>query len=70
MWDIHSMMNDFIKVFPHPCFVYSADYHPSLSSIIVTGGYDRLIRVWDSTCDGNNGQVIYLLMYLGVVNGP
>ncbi|KAK3744974.1 hypothetical protein QZH41_008499, partial [Actinostola sp. cb2023] len=57
-WDIHSMMTSFIKVFPHPCFVYSAEYHPISSSVIVTGGYDRLIRVWTSTCEGINGQLL------------
>ena len=51
------MMTSCIKVFPHPCFVYAAQYHPGSPRLVVTGGYDRLIRVWTNRSEGLNGQV-------------
>uniref|UniRef100_K1S444 Jouberin n=1 Tax=Magallana gigas TaxID=29159 RepID=K1S444_MAGGI len=35
------------KLLPHPGFVYTAKFHPRLDSVIATGGYDQVIRVWD-----------------------
>lgn len=34
------------RVLPHPSFVYKAVYHPSNSHLVVTGGYDHVVRVW------------------------
>ena len=56
-WDTKNMMTSCIKVFPHPCFVYAAQYHPGSPRLVVTGGYDRLIRVWTNRSEGLNGQV-------------
>ena len=30
----------------HPAYVYAATFHPATASIIVTGGFDRVLRVW------------------------
>ncbi|XP_062592731.1 jouberin-like isoform X1 [Saccostrea cucullata] len=35
------------KLLPHPGFVYTAKFHPRLDTVIATGGYDQVIRVWD-----------------------
>ena len=51
------MMTSSIKLYPHPCFVYAAQYHPGSPHIVVTGGYDHLIRVWTKLSDGLNGKV-------------
>ena len=45
-----------MKTYPHPCFVYAARYHPQ-KSLVVTGGFDRLIRIWNKDNEGANGQV-------------
>ena len=51
------MMTSSIKLFPHPCFVYAAQYHPGSPHIIVTGGYDHYLRVWTKLSEGLNGKV-------------
>ena len=30
----------------HPSYVYSAQFHPSTSSVVATGGFDRVVRIW------------------------
>ena len=56
-WDTKVMMTSSIKLYPHPCFVYAAQYHPGSPHIIVTGGYDHYLRVWTKLSDGLNGKV-------------
>ncbi len=34
------------EVLEHPTFVYCARFHPNSLHVIVTGSYDRVIRVW------------------------
>ncbi len=35
------------EVLEHPAFVYCARFHPGAGAeVVVTGGYDRVIRVW------------------------
>lgn len=59
-WDTETMMTSSIKLYPHPCFVYAAQYHPGSPHLVVTGGYDHLIRVWTKLSDGLNGKVKWL----------
>ena len=56
-WDTKVMMTSSIKLYPHPCFVYAAQYHPGCPHVIVTGGYDNYLRVWTKLSDGLNGKV-------------
>ena len=30
----------------HPSYVYTASFHPVTHSLVVTGGFDRVIRLW------------------------
>lgn len=46
------------KVLPHPSFVYCARYHPATQNLVVTGGYDSIIRVWRLDVDDVNGQLL------------
>ncbi|CAH3016658.1 unnamed protein product [Porites evermanni] len=57
-WDMKTMMTSSIKLFPHPCFVYAAQYHPGSPHIIVTGGYDHYLRVWTKLSEGLNGKLL------------
>ncbi|XP_032238499.2 jouberin isoform X2 [Nematostella vectensis] len=58
IWDTKGMMTTSLKILPHPCFVYAARYHPVATQIVVTGGYDRLLRVWTKDSEGPNGQLL------------
>lgn len=57
-WDASTDGTPAVKVYPHPCFVYAARYHPQRKGLVITGGYDRLIRIWSKECDGINGQLL------------
>ena len=46
-----------VKMLPHPTFVYAARYHPMVDKIIVTGCYDRIIRVWSNDTEDVHAQV-------------
>ena len=30
----------------HPSYVYTGQFHPATSSVVVTAGFDRVIRIW------------------------
>jgi len=52
------MTNSACKLLPHPSFVYAAKYHPQVGRVVVTGGFDRVIRVWSLLSDGTHGIVM------------
>uniref|UniRef100_G1NX70 Jouberin n=1 Tax=Myotis lucifugus TaxID=59463 RepID=G1NX70_MYOLU len=35
-----------LKLLPHPCFVYTAKFHPAAKELVVTGCYDAVVRIW------------------------
>ncbi len=43
---------------PHPSFVYAAQYHPWVQKVVVTGGYDQIVRVWTLQTDDNHAQLV------------
>ena len=43
--------NVLAKMLPHPSFVYAARFHPVVDKVLVTGGFDRLVRVWSMQTD-------------------
>jgi len=57
-WDTKVMMTSSVKLYPHPCFVYAAQYHPGSPHLVVTGGYDHYLRVWTKLSDGLNGKLL------------
>ena len=30
----------------HPSYVYTASFHPVTHALVVTGGFDRVLRLW------------------------
>ncbi|CAH1775536.1 unnamed protein product, partial [Owenia fusiformis] len=58
VWDMLEGKSEAAKLFPHPGFVYTAQFHPRVSTIVATGGYDRIIRVWDIKTDGLNPKLL------------
>lgn len=58
MWKIETQVASAVKVFPHPSFVYTAKYHPVADSLVVTGCYDAVIRVWNANVEEIHGQLL------------
>lgn len=59
-WDVKRFGSQPIKLFPHPAFVYVCKYHPLLQSIVITGGYDHIIRIWNKVTDNLQADVSFL----------
>lgn len=57
-WNVSRLSPNAQKVLPHPSFVYCAQYHPTAQNLVVTGGYDSVIRVWRVDVDDVNGQLL------------
>ena len=58
MWDVERLQGIARKVLPHPSFVYCAQYHPTAQHLVVTGGYDFLVRVWGVNVRDVNGVLL------------
>ncbi|UJR37055.1 hypothetical protein I4U23_029760 [Adineta vaga] len=51
----------------HPSYVYCVRFHPFVGNIIVTAGYDKLIRIWN--IDKKHGHVIRTMAdHLGYIS--
>ncbi|NXP43574.1 AHI1 protein, partial [Heliornis fulica] len=61
MWKIEMQMASAVRVFPHPSFVYTAKYHPIADSLVVTGCYDSVIRIWNANVKEIHGQLLHEL---------
>ncbi|KAI6646562.1 Jouberin [Oopsacas minuta] len=46
------------KMLPHPSFVYACSFHPSSEVILLTAGFDRVVRVWGISALGVNSSQI------------
>ncbi|CAL8284776.1 unnamed protein product [Lota lota] len=57
-WNVERLLGVAQKVLPHPSFVYSARYHPAAPHLVVTGGYDGLLRTWRLDVRDVNGQLL------------
>ncbi|CAL8291800.1 unnamed protein product [Gadus morhua 'NCC'] len=57
-WNVDRLLGIAQKVLPHPSFVYSARYHPAAPHLVVTGGYDGLLRAWRVDGHDVNGQLL------------
>ncbi|XP_078068694.1 jouberin [Mustelus asterias] len=58
VWNTENYQNPAEKILPHPSFIYTAKYHPFVQYLVVTGGYDAIIRVWDINVNEGNGQLL------------
>ena len=57
VWDVIKLSTTPYKTLPHPSFVYTAKFHCRVSRVVVTGGYDRVVRVWSLEGDEAHGHV-------------
>ncbi|EFN85402.1 Jouberin [Harpegnathos saltator] len=46
IWDVRNRTVQYVEMLPHPTYVYCAKYGPSNTTIVATGCYDRVARVW------------------------
>ncbi|XP_059838469.1 jouberin isoform X2 [Hypanus sabinus] len=58
VWNTETYQNPAEKMLPHPSFIYTAKYHPLAQYLVVTGGYDCIIRVWNINVNEINGQLL------------
>jgi len=67
VWNVDAMAHSACKVLPHPSFVYCAKYHTDIKKFVVTGGFDRLVRIWNLESEGSTAHVI-LLFYAETIS--
>uniref|UniRef100_A0A8C7DAA0 Abelson helper integration site 1 n=1 Tax=Oncorhynchus kisutch TaxID=8019 RepID=A0A8C7DAA0_ONCKI len=58
VWNVQRLQAIAQKVLPHPSFVYCAQYHPTAQGMVVTAGYDCLVRVWRVNVKDVNGLLL------------
>ncbi|KAG5326522.1 AHI1 protein, partial [Acromyrmex heyeri] len=46
IWDVRNQIVQHIEMLPHPSYVYCAKYGPGNATIVATGCYDRVVRIW------------------------
>lgn len=69
VYDFMNKSKDAFKILPHPTFIYSAKFHPSIDNVVVTGGYDKSIRVWSINKPGKYGLLKQELFgHFGFIN--
>ncbi|CAE1326571.1 AHI1 [Acanthosepion pharaonis] len=47
-----------VKILPHPGYVYCCQFHIKSDSLVVTGGFDAIIRVWETHVPDKYGQLL------------
>ena len=57
VWNLNDFGEQAEKLLPHPAFVYCAQFHPRVDTIVVTGGFDQVIRIWDISGEEPHGNV-------------
>ncbi|CAL7943597.1 unnamed protein product [Xylocopa violacea] len=46
IWDVQNQIVQHIYMMPHPSYVYCGKFDPENPSIVATGCYDRMTRIW------------------------
>ncbi|XP_076368102.1 jouberin-like isoform X3 [Tachypleus tridentatus] len=46
IWNTEKLSSFPLAVLPHPSYVYSARFHPHISNIVVSAGFDHVLYVW------------------------
>nr|CAD7263043.1 unnamed protein product [Timema shepardi] len=46
VWDMEAKNRRPSQMLPHPSFVYCAHFHPKTNSVLATGCFDHVVRLW------------------------
>ncbi|XP_012149204.2 uncharacterized protein LOC100881619 isoform X1 [Megachile rotundata] len=46
IWDVRNQIVQCVEMMPHPLYVYCGKFDPENSSIVATGCYDQITRIW------------------------
>ncbi|XP_034190178.2 uncharacterized protein LOC117608732 [Osmia lignaria lignaria] len=46
IWDVENQIVQHIEMMPHPLYVYCGKFDPENPSIVATGCYDQIARIW------------------------
>ena len=57
VWNLNDFGEQAEKLLPHPVFVYCAQFHPRVDTVVVTGSFDQVIRIWDISGEEPHGDV-------------
>ncbi|XP_067005671.2 jouberin [Anabrus simplex] len=61
VWDVTKRKTKCLQTLPHPSHVYCAAFHPAHSSLIATGCWDEVVRLW---CRGRKASRYELVQEL------
>ncbi|KAJ8687887.1 hypothetical protein QAD02_023682 [Eretmocerus hayati] len=53
-WDVKEKIIEHVQSLPHPSYVYCGAWQPSGLDYVVTGCYDRVIRLWQRSSDSKS----------------
>ncbi|XP_016770086.2 jouberin isoform X2 [Apis mellifera] len=46
IWDVQNQIIQHVEMMPHPSYVYCGKFESENTSIVATGCYDRIVRIW------------------------
>ncbi|XP_064624696.1 jouberin-like isoform X2 [Lineus longissimus] len=58
VWNVKNFDEPSEKLMPHPAFVYTGQFHSRVRTVVVTAGYDCVIRVWDIKPEGPHAKLL------------
>jgi WD40 repeat protein len=61
VWNFKDLQSKPWRTLAHPTYVYCGRFHPSVKDILVTAGYDKMIRVWN--LEKKHGTVIVTVLF-------
>ncbi|XP_014609981.1 PREDICTED: jouberin-like [Polistes canadensis] len=57
IWDVRNKIVQHIRMLPHPSYVYCGKFNRKNASIIATGCYDRVTRIWTRDSKSKNYEL-------------
>nr|CAD7588533.1 unnamed protein product [Timema genevievae] len=70
VWDIEAKNRRPSQMLPHPSFVYCAHFHPKTNSVLATGCFDHVVRLWSRAGRNKPYELLYIhsiLVYIIIV---